>query len=310
MSDTEKSASELMTESLQELQQEEVAQVEEQTAEEPVASGEPDPVELQAREMGWTPENEYKGDPAKYVDAGEFIRRQELFDKIHHEVNARKKIEKQLAEVTKYVKNLTDSEYNRQLAQLRAQRQMALEEQDVAAADQVNEKIVDLTAQRKVQEQTEQEEQVQESAEEIKAQNQAVLTDWVVKNQWFNDNMDLREMADDYAEQFALKNPTKSLNELLVFVDQKMQKHVAKLNQEQSEEEEVEPIIQDKGKPMSKVTPARTTTRRPAAKPKVTKADLDSTQRSIMESFVRTGVMTEQEYIDSLVAMGEVASQR
>jgi len=43
---------------------------------------EPTPVELQARDSGWVPKEEYKGEEHKWVDAGEFLRRGELFKKI------------------------------------------------------------------------------------------------------------------------------------------------------------------------------------------------------------------------------------
>ena len=61
------------------------------------------------------------------------MRRQELFDKIGHEVKARQKLEAELKNVTSYVKKLTESEFNRQLQQLKAERQLALEEQDTDA---------------------------------------------------------------------------------------------------------------------------------------------------------------------------------
>lgn len=292
----DKSASELMQEGLAEL----AAPIEDEVTEE-VESTEPSAAEVKARSMGWNPD--FDGD--EFIGAEEFIRRQPLFDKINHETKARKKVEEQVKALTQYVKKLTEGEYNRQLATLRAQRELALEEQDTTKADQINDQIVDLKANQKVAE-AEEETAASSNAEEVKAQNQAKIGQWINRNPWYNQaqNPDLFEMADDYAEQFALKNPDKTLDELLVFVDSKMKRHIPQADD--NDEEEYEIVEQKKEKPMSKVASAKGTTRRPAAKAKYTKADLNTTQRQIMDSFVNQGVMTEQEYIDSLVAMGEV----
>ena len=40
------------------------------------------PTELKAIESGWVPKEEFQGDEHKWVEAGEFLRRGELFKKI------------------------------------------------------------------------------------------------------------------------------------------------------------------------------------------------------------------------------------
>lgn len=309
MSD-EKSASELMQEGLAEIEASEEVVVEEEQEEE---VSEPNPVEEKARKMGWRPKSELGEDfdESKFIEAGEFMRRQELFDKIGHEVKARQKLEAELKNVTSYVKKLTESEFNRQLQQLKAERQLALEEQDTEAADAVNEKIVDLKAAQAQQK----EETVEEQQEEIKAKNQEMLGDWVVKNPWFNTDMELRELADDFAEQFAIKNPNESLDKLLDYVDKKVSKFIKK--EATSKQEEVDDkeddIKEAKAVPMSKVATSKTTTSRAnvKAKSKVSRANLDTTQKHMLDTWILPNkIMTEEEYISSLVAMGEVAAEQ
>lgn len=40
------------------------------------------PIQLEAIEQGWIPREEFDGDPDKFIDAAEFVRRGELFKKI------------------------------------------------------------------------------------------------------------------------------------------------------------------------------------------------------------------------------------
>ena len=68
-----------MSEDLNVQQNEPQAHIEPQEPQEPIAS---DPYELEAREQGWKPQDEYEGDPNKWRPAKEFVERGELFGKI------------------------------------------------------------------------------------------------------------------------------------------------------------------------------------------------------------------------------------
>ena len=273
-------------------------------------SDEESKIQEAARQMGWTPKDEFRGDPVKYVDADEFIRRQELFDKIHTEVSARKKLEKQLESVAKYVKTLTESEYSRKLADLKAHRKMAMEDSnDVDTIDKLNDEIVALERIKEKEFET-----IEDGGdgEKIKAQNQELLGNWVTKNAWFNSDQELRSVADDYAELFSKKYPEKTLNELLNFVDEKMKRHIkAAVDEDETAEEAAQQeFVQPKQKdsrPMSQVAEGRMTARRPASKSKVTRTNLDPAQLDVLTKWILPNkIMTEQEYIQSLIDIGEI----
>jgi len=266
-------------------------------------------VEQRARALGWKPKEEFVGDAVKYVGPDEFIRRQELFDHINAQKKQIKRLEKQQAEVAKYVKSLTESEYTKQLASLKAQRQLALEDGDVTAADKLNDSIADMQVARK-QEESQQEDEEQEHEEvdvaAVQAQNQATIQSWMNSNPWYNSDPALHEIADDYAEMFAKNNPDKTLADLLAFVDQKIAKLLPEKDEQGEQDEEV-PVK----KAISKVTVAN---RRSAAGVKQTskkgfsRADLNHTQLSVLNNWILPQkVMTEQEYIDSLAKSGELS---
>lgn len=324
-----KTPQELMREAVEQLSEEEVP-AEEVVADEaaPEADKEQDvehdeapvesDVEKQARALGWRPKEEFEGDTSKYVGPDEFLRRQELFDHIKSQKKQIARLEKQQKEIAKYVKSLTESEYTKQLAALKAQRQLALEDGDVDRADKLNDSIADMQVARK-QEESEQEADAEEydaeskakneeALEQAKQDNQRVINAWMGANPWYNSDPELHDLADDFAELFAKKHPEKTLNELLEFVDKKIAKLVPKQEQGDETEEVEEKVVK---KPLSKVTVANRRSAdgvRRGAAPKFSRADLNPTQLSVLNNWILPQkVMTEQEYIESLVKSGELS---
>ena len=91
------------------------------------------PVQEQALAQGWVPKEEYKGDPEKWVEAAEFLRRGELFAKIEHQNRELKDVKRALQEITKLHSQVREIEYKRALDTLKAQKKTALEEGDADA---------------------------------------------------------------------------------------------------------------------------------------------------------------------------------
>lgn len=271
----------------------------------PEESGGEDSIEAEARALGWRPVEDFKGDKRKFVGPEEFLRRQELFDKIDSQKKHIKKLEKQVSDVAKYVKTLTESEYTKQLASLKAQRQIAIEDGDVAVADKLNDTLIDMQVAKKAQEAEEKEATVEEDegdSEQAKQELQAQISSWMDGNSWYKENPELQEMADDFGELFAKKHPDKTLTDLLAFVDSKMKRHIASLDNEVEEEAPVQKL--------SKVTtPAkRSAAGVKGAKSRYSRSDLNSTQLAVLQQWILPQkVMSESEYIDSLVKSGELS---
>src|SRR5882757_6572959 len=93
-------------------------------------SAEPSPVETSARELGWVPKEEYEGDETRWLDAGEFVRRQPLFEKIEKQNRELKEIKRTVAQFAQHHAKVRETEYQRAIANLEAQKVAAFEDGD------------------------------------------------------------------------------------------------------------------------------------------------------------------------------------
>jgi hypothetical protein len=267
----------------------------------------------EASKMGWVDLDQYKGDKKRWVDAKEFIGRKDLYDKIHAQGKANEHLKQKLDAITKYVKQLTESDYRNKLAEARAKRDLAMDNDDREAADKANEEIAQLQVARE-DEVFEDEEPDKTAQEELVQQNAKAAGEWIAQNPWFEADADLKELADDYAEAFSVNpaNKNATVQDLFAYVDKKMARRVKawEVAQEQEEDElevEDEPEKEEK---MSKVTAAPRSTRRSAQQraPKYSRKDLDKTQLSTLVGWILPNqIMTEAEYIQSLVDNGDIS---
>jgi uncharacterized protein (UPF0147 family) len=115
-------------------------------------------VEQQARQMGWMPKEDWKGNPNSWVDAGEFVKRGETFipflqhdrKKLKSELEAERQsrlaVEQQLKEVRESVEGLKS--FNEEMAQERqARRKVELAQELKQAREDGNEvRAAELTA--------------------------------------------------------------------------------------------------------------------------------------------------------------------
>ena len=99
------------------------------------------PTQQEALAQGWVPKDEYDGDPEKFVDAGEFLRRGELFRKIESQSKEMKDMRKALAEMAKHNAKIREVEYQRALDTLKAEKKAALSEGDADRVVEIDDKI-------------------------------------------------------------------------------------------------------------------------------------------------------------------------
>lgn len=106
-------------------------------------------VEAEAAKMGWTPKDQFKGDPAKWRPADEFVERGKTLLPIVQASN--KRLEREVAELKQttkeFAEHLSKTEqraYDRAIADLKQQRKEALAAGDGDAFEKVDEAIADL----------------------------------------------------------------------------------------------------------------------------------------------------------------------
>jgi len=236
------------------------------------------PVQEQALAQGWVPKEEYKGDPEKWVEAAEFLRRGELFAKIEHQNRELKDVKRALQEITKLHSQVREIEYKRALDTLKAQKKTALEEGDADAVIAA-EKAID--AVREHQRAAQMEPQVQESGE-----SHPEFVEWKSKNSWYENDPDLNAWANGLAPRLQAEGLTPSQvlkrlgDEVKVKFPNKFQ------NPRQARPSPVEGGSRGGSTSSSfQLTPE---------------------ERRIMQTLVRQKVMTEEQYIADLKKIKEV----
>ena len=238
---------------------------------EPTEPKGPSEVEIKAMESGWVPKDEYSGEEHKWVDAAEFLRRGELFKKIENQSKELKDVKKALDEMKKLHSQVREVEYKRALDTLREQKKTALLEGDADALLAVEDKIDLVKEQQKLL--------AQEPApvEQVNPEFQA----WTERNSWYESSSPMRAFADALGTDLARTgmSPSNVLKEVEKQVRAEFPNKFRNPNQDKPGA-----VEGTKGKGTSRLS-----------------ADnLSDDERRVMRTFVRTGVMTEEQYIKEL----------
>ena len=232
-------------------------------------------VELKAMESGWVPKEEYSGEEHKWVDAGEFLRRGELFRKIEDQSKQLKDVRNALNEMKKLHSQVREVEYKRALDALKAQKKAALEEGDADAVIAADERI-DLVKEQVKQLQNEPE-AVQQSGTE-----HPEFVAWTEQNSWYKTSTPMKAFADALGEELARagNSPSEVLRKVAIEVRKEFPHKFRNPNQDK-------PGAVESGKGSGGRSSAGSIT-------------LSDEERRVMNTFVRQGVMTEKEYISEL----------
>lgn len=156
-------------------------------------------VEQRARAMGWRPRAEYRGDPDKFTDAAEFVRRaDESIPLMRNELRrAQQKLVEQerilreqqesARRFAEFHRNVEQQAYERARAELRRQRAEARNSFDVDRELQIEDELerLDQEQRQKAARQPVHQEQPQEMLPDPEIQRQT--QEWQQRNEWVND---------------------------------------------------------------------------------------------------------------------------
>ncbi len=251
-----------------------------------VIPGEVAPVEVKARELGWRPLEEYDGPEEKWVDAGEFVSRQPLFEKIDSLKSelwkSKQEHQKEFTQIRQHFNEMKEVEFKRALEYLKTQKSEAIESGDSKLVVEIDDRIDELKDQRAA-------EKIQQSPQENKGPN-PVFVEWAEKNSWYGQDAELRNDADAFAMSFISRNPSlaNDVVAILAHVDKKMAviRH----------KEDGEPPMRKS----ASVESSTNTTTANKGKQKLSINDLSADERSIMKTLVERKVMTQEKYIEDL----------
>lgn len=183
--------------------------------------------EAQARKIGWLPEDQFKGDKSKWVDAETFVRRGEEFlpfikaenRKLQETVSRQTNELSELKTLLKSTKETVDAlkEYNSEMNRERAKEKSAEIVQSIKAAREEG----DIEAEEKLREQlAETREALKESAEKkiqpaVSANEQVKpppeWDSWVAENPWWNEDEVMRAAATAISAQLAARGDFNNL---------------------------------------------------------------------------------------------------
>ena len=239
------------------------------------AAPEPSPVESQARDQGWVSKEEWVelGRPEDdWRPAKEFVERGELYKSIHQTKRELKQTQAALDALQKHHQLVYEKAYTQALNELKTQKRQALREGDLEAAEQADEQIDQLR-----------EEHVKEREQLAAQQNVQVgpppeFQAFLDRNPWYHTDKGMRDEAD--AAGFIYLNNGGDKATLLTHVEQVMKrKFPEKFGVKRAAPNAVAPTNR---------------TAKPA--PKGADVELDESEREAMRTFVRMGVMTEDQY--------------
>jgi hypothetical protein len=238
----------------------------------------PAPFEAKAIEMGWRPKEEWDGPEEEFIDAKEFVRRQPLFEKIESQSKAIKQLAQAFDALKTHHTKVKETEYQRALTSLKAAKREALRDGETDRALAYEEKIDEVEQQKAEFDAEAQKVQV---PQEPQAHPDFVA--WKQKNNWYSKDSELREFADSYGTTLARKGlaPGEVLDAVAKQVRKAFPEKFTNPNRERAGS--VEP-------------PTRTGASQ-------TGFSLSEDERTIMKKIVRTGVMTEADYIKDIKRM-------
>lgn len=243
------------------------------------------PEEEAALKEGWKPEDQYEGEDGKWVDAGEFMRRKSLFDKIHNQSRELKKMKETLKVMSEHHKRVYEDSYKQALNDLKMQRNAAVEEGDAIAVMEIDKAIN--TTEKNFQEEAKKFEQPNEPSPDFE--------DWVQSNQWYKDSPKLRARADELGIRFAQSNPTLPDSDVFDYVSERIKQEYPDMFGVDTEDEG-EPTNKRRSSPVEKGSNIRRNT-------KTKTVQLTPVEQQVMRTLVAGGTMTEEQYKAEIAKM-------
>jgi hypothetical protein len=229
--------------------------------------------EEKAMEQGWVPQDQWEGDPEQWRPAKEFLDRGELFKKIEDQNRTIKEFKRALEDLKGHHAKTRETEYQRALETLKAQKVQAIEEGDAQSVVKIDDQI-DLVKE-------EQRKLAAQAAQPAVPELNPEFVAWTERNSWYERDTNMKIFADALGQRLAAAGKTPAA--VLAEVERQVREefpHKFK-NPNRDKPGAVEGSTNKGGKANSDIV-------------------LSDDERRVMQRFVRTGVMTEKEYLAEL----------
>ena len=241
-----------------------------------------------ARKKGWKPLEEYKGEPADWVDAKEFLGREPLFeanrDLKRQLKQQQERFEQDMKVISTQFSQMNEQAYKRALVELQEQRDIAIIDKDIAAVRELDAKI-DATKQDHVKA------VAQTTQTTQKPQETEYMANWRQKNEWFDKDQTLQDEAVSIGVGYMMKNQGTSQEKMLEYVTDRIKKiYPEKFQTKQQRTETTVEDTTDKTNGVERSTPPLGNK---GNKGKLSVNDLSDMQRQVMRTFIKRGVLKD-----------------
>lgn len=158
-------------------------------------------IETRARHMGWAPKEEFKGDPDKWVDADEFVKKGENIMPILKERNRAleakvSEMERTLNELREFHSKAEERAYKRALEDIKAKRKEAIANGDADAFEEAETQMEELRESRQ---------KVVEKPD--KKAPSPEFVEWHSQNEWYGADQKATAYAESIAHFLMTENP-------------------------------------------------------------------------------------------------------
>lgn len=235
--------------------------------------------EQRAMEHGWRPKEEFVGDTKKWVSAEEFLRRGELFEKIDVMGRDLRDTKKALKMLQTHHEQMRELDYKNAMQNLKNEKKQAYEEGNHDKLVEIDDQLLSLREAEKAEKQA-----VQQQA----AQPDPRFVQWVGQNAWYTQDQELRTFGDEVGVSYARTYPEKSPDEVLKYVESRVRKAFPEkfVNPNRSKPNAVTSGSAPKG-----------------SSQRENDYPLTDDERRVMQTFIRQGILTKEEYIADIKKM-------
>jgi hypothetical protein len=235
------------------------------------------PTEQQASRHGWVPKEEWKGNPDEWRPAREFVERGEMIGKILAQGRELQDLKSAVQFMSEAQRKQYAAGYANAVADLKKQRDAALDEGDLKQAQQLNDKIADIKDQQKVAVA-----QVAQPATPTGPSYQ--FNQWHGSNSWYGADKVLTKLADSLGLTFKEENPNSTEADMLQYVEKTVKKEMPHKFQSGSA-----PNPDGEGR-SSRSSSGRSTY-------SSVEKEMTTDQKKIMDTILKSTKMTKEQYL-------------
>lgn len=176
-----------------------------ETTEETSAVAKPSEYEDRASRMGWVPQEKFRGDPDRWVDAKTFVEKGEnelpiLRERLRKQDEALREVNELKRDVRKHITLVEKQAYEKARRDLEAERESAKDVGDFDKYDKATKQLTELDKEKP-------EEKPEETKPEADATRDPVFAEWSARNSWLQTDPERATYANTYGEYLNRTKP-------------------------------------------------------------------------------------------------------